>query len=196
MAEFGPNGAVITAPTQADYAAAPPKIKRVALACFLCGVAACLSVTLVALGLFGLGRAIIIMDDDLNVISGRGMLAGAGFAMFISLFNWFVFYITVPAAWLTIGLSIGRFPHRRITAAAPYYRWSAILGALLVGVTCSVFAALVYTDGGERGELGYWFGATLMGVFIGAVSGLICGGLFRAIVRPASQIKRHQLEVF
>ncbi|MEO1641775.1 MAG: hypothetical protein AAFR74_00460 [Pseudomonadota bacterium] len=70
-----------------------------------------------------------------------GFMGGAGLALGLSAANWILFFITIPAAWLALGFSIGQFPRKKIIAAAPYYRWSAIWGAILVGVTCSLFGA-------------------------------------------------------
>lgn len=200
MAEFGPNGTVITAPTAADYTISAPKLKRVGLACFLCGIAASLCVALVAVGLglvsnlFGL-----FTDFGVDAFDGQTFWSGAAFSVFISALNWWIFYFTIPAAWLAIGLSIGRLPHRGITHAGPYYRWAGIWGAVLVGGTCLFFSGIVGWGNSfatTSGAFAYVVGATSTGLLIGAIAGVICGALFRAIVRPATQVKRIQIDAF
>ncbi|MEM7492610.1 MAG: hypothetical protein AAF296_04465 [Pseudomonadota bacterium] len=193
MAEFGPNGAVITPPSAGDYRRPPAKVKRVALACFICAIAASASVALVAFGLMTALRFAVTMVTESSGYASVGVLGGANFAMSLAALNWVLFFITIPAAWLAIGLSIGQFPHRHIIAASPYYRWSAIWGAILVGVTCSVFGA--FASLGMQ-ALGFWLSATLTGLFIGVLAGLICGALFRAIVRPEHQIRQVEIEAF
>lgn len=197
MAEFGPNGAVITPPSPQDYTIAKPKLKRVGLACFLCGVAACLSVALIGLGMVALGALFnsLFMDQS-DLFSDEGLVGGVMLASVISMMNWWFCYLTIPAAWLAIGLSIGRFPRRGIIHAAPYFRWSAIWGAVLVGGTSSIFTGLVAFGRHGRENVSLWLSGTLTGLLIGAIAGLICGWLFRAIVRPTAQVTRLQVEVF
>jgi hypothetical protein len=199
MAEFGPNGTVLsdtprggtrpssyTVPTVA-------KFKRIGLASFLCGMAACVLVTLIGAilmflafqigGLFGRDVGLVFADN--------GILQGIGFATLMSAMNWFFAYFTVPAAWLAIGFSLGRFPRRGIVHAAPYYRWGAIWGGLLVGGTTGISSYIV-TEANLLPAVSGFF----MGALIGAVAGLVCGAIFRGIVRPAEQVKQIQVDVF
>ncbi|MEM9573036.1 MAG: hypothetical protein AAF996_16340 [Pseudomonadota bacterium] len=199
MAEFGPNGSVLSSDQMVDTTASSytvptiTKFKRIALASFLCGMAACVLVTLIGAillflafqiaGLFGRDLGLIFADD--------GILQGIGFATLMSAMNWFFAYFTVPAAWVAIGFSLGRFPRRGIVHAQPYYRWGAIWGALLVGGTTGISSFIVSQMGLVPAISGFF-----MGALIGAVAGLVCGAIFRGIVRPAEQVKQIQIDVF
>lgn len=193
MAEIGANETVQRSDYEEPrdyYSNEKTKIRRVTLACFLCGIAACVLVALIA-------AAIAFVYSSVVSIAGRpagdmivtdGFLAGAYMAVMMAGFNWFLFYIVVPVTWLVLALSIGMFPRRGISHHGPYYRWGAIWGGLLVGVTTGVFG------GGMSGPAG--LGAFLTGTFIGAVAGLICSALFLAIVRPKAQLTDITADVF
>ena len=199
MVEFGPNGSVLPSHQPVGTAASSytvptvAKFKRIGLASFLCGMAACVLVTLIGAallflafqigGLFGRDVGLVFADD--------GILQGIGFATLMSAMNWFFAYFTVPAAWLAIGFSLGRFPRRGILHAAPYYRWGAIWGALLVGGTTGISSFIVSQANFTAAMSGFF-----MGALIGAVAGLVCGAIFRGIVRPAEQVKQIQVDVF
>jgi hypothetical protein len=103
--------------------------------------------------------------------------------------NFFLFLITVPAAWTALGLSIGRMPHRGIAARRPYLRWGAIWGTILVGVTTGFF-------GFVGGGLATCLGAFLSGASVGALAGVGCGFLFYIIVRPDEQLRHVDISVF
>ncbi|MGB3624416.1 MAG: hypothetical protein WA989_01220 [Henriciella sp.] len=194
MAEVGANGTVQRSdeePSRDYFSTENTKVKRVALACFLCGIAASILVALIAL-------VIAFVYSSVASLTGRspgetlatdGFMAGAYMAVMIAGFNWFVFYVVVPVTWLVLGLSIGMFPRRGIRRHAPYYRWGAIWGALLVGLTTGVFG------GGMNNSLAA-FGAFATGAAIGAVAGLICSALFLAIVRPKAQLSSITTDVF
>lgn len=199
MSEFGPNGTVIPSSSEGhdhmpDYAVpAVAKFKRIGLASFLCGLAACILVTLIAAALLFIGfqTASVFGQNAGVVFDNEGFLQGVGMAVFMSALNWYLAYFTIPAAWLAIAFSLGRFPRRGIVRPAPYYRWGAIWGGLLVGGTTG-FMSLLFSSMN-------WFtalGALLAGALIGASAGAICGAIFRGIVRPAEQVKRIQVEVF
>lgn len=199
MAEFGPNGTVlpntptVSAPASSYTVPTIAKFKRIGLASFLCGMAACVLVTMIGMilmflafqigGLFGRDVGLVFADD--------GVLQGIGFATLMSAMNWFFAYFTVPAAWVAIGFSLGRFPRRGIVHAAPYYRWGAIWGALLVGGTTGV-SSFIVTEANLLPAVSGFF----MGALIGAAAGLVCGAIFRSIVRPAEQVKQIQVDVF
>jgi hypothetical protein len=182
-----PTGGMST-PTYADPARRR-HIRRVKLALFLSSLTACLGVSLVggiALGLahilfgaIGLGR---VQPFDPSLQSG--FMTGLQLAAM----NFLLFVITVPAAWIALGLSIGRMPHRGIAARSPYLRWAAIWGAILVGGTTMSFGLLESLPTG--------FGALLSGSIVGAIGGLGCGLLFYAIVRPAEQLRDVDVSVF
>jgi len=200
MTEFGENGAVVSGGSsprrRPGYRVEKPKLKRVGLACFLCGVAACVSVALVAFAigfLVAITRSILGVDGAL--FGDEGFWAGAGVALLLSAMNWWLFYITIPVAWLVLGLSIGRFPRRGITRPLPYYRWASIWGAILVGGTSLVFSSASFF-GPSNPELSFTFGAAFLGTIIGALAGLACGWLFLAIVKPAEQVRQINVDVF
>ncbi len=195
MTEFGQNGSVIGAQTSTPAYAAPlkPKLKRIGLASLLCAIAACVTVALIGITTaftYGLLAGLLGIDSRF-MNSGSDPFRGASFAVLMSAMNWYVGYITIPVTWLVLGFSLGRLPHRGIMKRIAYYRWGAIWGAILVGATTGI-ATYIIADG----ILLQAFSAFLTGALIGALAGLICGWLFLAIVRPAEQVRRIQVEVF
>ena len=201
MVEFGPNGSVIdppamTAPDErSGYTIeAKAKIRRIGLASALCGVGACFLVALIGVILIFLGvQTTSLFGQDVDLIFGSsGFLQGVGMAVLMSAMNWYFGYFTIPGAALALGFSIGRFPRRGITEPAPYYRWGAIWGAILVGGTTAIASAFIPSDGESMVILG----AAIGGALIGAAAGFTCGGIFRGIVRPAEQVQRIQVDVF
>ena len=199
MVKFGPNGTVLpgdeTASASGASYAVPTtaKFKRIGLASFLCGMAACVLVTLIGLTLLFLGFQISsLFGRDAGLIFGdEGLLQGIGFATLMSAMNWYVAYFTVPAAWVAIAVSLGRLPRRGIVEPQPYYRWGAIWGGFLVGTTTGIASYLLSSMNFATALSGFLTGAT-----IGAVAGLVCGAIFRGIVRPAEQVKLIQVDVF
>lgn len=195
MTEFGPNGSVISqSPPKTGYTIPTQvKFKRVGLASFLCGVAACISVALIGLAIIFLYTQVWVMltGHPNDAFDSQGLLSGAGMAVMMSAMNWYVGYFTIPAAWLALGLSLGRFPKRQILTKGPYLRWGGIWGAILVGGTTTVFSAIF---GGT--EISVIIGALLTGSTIGAIAGLVCGWLFLTIVRPAEQVSQVRVDVF
>lgn len=197
MAEFGPNGAVLRAFTtpERNYASAAterPRIRRVVLACFLCGVCACISVALIALFTGFIYSSLISLAglSPTQPYAQEGFLNGAMIAVMVAGFNWIVFYIVIPITWLILFFSIGRFPRRGIVRHRPYYRWGVIWGAILVAGPAALFAALGEVGGAAVG------GAITSGALIGAIAGLICASLFLAIVRPQQQVQQIEMDVF
>lgn len=199
MTEFGPNGTVLTSTPPA--AAAPldytvpvtASFKRIRLASFLCGMAACILVALIGVTLLFLSFqfAAIFGRDAGIMFSDDGFLQGMGLATLMSAMNWYLGYFTIPAAWIAISLSLGRFPRRGIVRPLPYYRWGAAWGAILVGGTTAIASYLMASMNIASG-----LGGLVAGAAIGAVAGFICGAIFRGIVRPAEQVKRIQVDVF
>jgi len=164
----------------------PRRIRRVKLALFLSALAACLCVSLIgllALGLIDLAG----LNQSLTVAQG-GPVGGAVLAIQLSALNFIIFFLTIPAAALALGISIAHFPRRGITARKPYLRWGAIWGALLVGITSSLFGIVTDTAAG--------LGALITGGMIGGLAGCLCGLLFHAIVRPARQLSQEDISVF
>lgn len=194
MTEFGPNGAVMARDSVPgrDYAHgdARPRIKRVLLACFLCGICASISVALIAAFVaFGFSSVTTLIGlQPASIERDSGFMTGAFLAVMISAFNWMMFYAVVPITWLVLAFSIGRFPRRGIIRPLPYYRWGVIWGALLVALPTSLFSASM--DGAAVA------GAMLTGGAIGATAGLVCASLFLAIVRPESQVRQIATDVF
>ena len=173
------------------YATAPrPKrVKRIRLALLVSSFAACLGVTLMGYifkGLFTLAFGILGLGGF--AVGERGFLGGVEMALQLASLNFFLFFITVPAAALALGLSIGRFPHRGITALKPYLRWGAVWGAILVGGTTFAF--------GWFGGAAAAFGALLSGGLIGVLAGAFCGFLLHLIVAPGRQLTDVDVLVF
>ena len=167
------------------------RFKRIKLGLLLSSMAACLGVTF--LGVICtrmLALALGITDAAMNytLLSGNTFLSGVHGAFQMATYNFLVFFITVPAAWLALGLSIGRLPYRGIVKRTPFIRWGAIWGAILVGGTTGGFGLL--------GSVSVAAGALLAGGLIGAVAGAGCGLLFYAIVKPANQIADVDVSVF
>lgn len=169
------------------------KFKRVAMACFLCGMAACILVSLIGLIFLFIGfQTSAVLGRDMSLLfENHAVFQGLGFATLMSAMNWYFAYFTVPVATVALAFSIGRFPRRGIVRAAPYYRWASIWGAVLVSTTTGL-ASFFLSDQDLVPALSGW----VCGGVIGGVAGLICGAIFRGIVRPAEQVKRIQIDVF
>lgn len=193
--EAGANGDVTrqsrTAPAQPyTFSDAGNKIRKVKLGLFLSSLGACLSVTL--LGMTGSAICAIIaglLSTQTYLLYSDGFIGGVYIGVQLATFNFILFFITVPAAWLAMGLSIGRFPHRGITARLPYIRWAGIWGMVLVGGTTGFFGGMI---GGPLTAAG----ASLSGLIIGGLAGMLCGLLFLAIVKPAEQLHAADISVF
>ncbi len=169
------------------------KFKRIAMASFLCAVAACILVSLIGLlvAFTYMQVTALIGIESGDSFDERGLFSGAAIAVMMSAMNWYVGYITVPAAWLALGLSLGRFPRRGIFAPMPYYRWGMIWGSILVGATTAIASALLLSI-----EFSLILGAGATGAAIGAIAGGLCAWLFLAIVRPAEQNKQIDVSAF
>ncbi|KCZ96116.1 putative lipoprotein [Hyphomonas hirschiana VP5] len=171
-------------------AARPRRVKRVKLALFLSSMAACVVVAIVGFLMMALSFTVIgLAGQAPGLAVGAGdFRGGALLATQLAAMNFILFFITVPAAALALGLSIGRFPYRGITAPASYVRWGAVWGAVLVGGTTFGFGWF----GGAASALG----ALMCGGCIGAIAGAFCGFLFHAIVQPARQLTQMDVSVF
>ncbi|KCZ48447.1 MULTISPECIES: hypothetical protein [unclassified Hyphomonas] len=171
--------------------AARRSFRRIKLALFLSSMAACLFVTLIGVvctRILMLAMGITGAATNYSMLSGGGFLGGMSGAFQLASYNFLLFFINVPAAWLALGLSIGRLPYRGIMHRKPYVRWGSIWGAILVGGTTSLFGFLAGFVSGT--------GALLGGAFIGAIAGALCGLLFYAIVKPANQLADVDIDVF
>lgn len=195
MTEFGENERLTSQREPAAAYAVPVegKFKRVGLASFLCGVAACISVALISLLIIFIYYQVsaLVTDQPIDILGDLGLMGGASMAVVMAAMNWYVGYFTIPAAWLALGLSLGRFPKRQILTKGPYLRWGAIWGAILVGGTTTIATAII-----QNGEIASTIGALLAGGTIGGVAGLICGWLFLVIVRPAEQVSNISVDIF
>lgn len=183
----------MTTPAEAAPAyameAQPRRFRRVKLAIFLSALAACVVVSIVGL----LAMTVIMLFIGLGSSSGLAaggddFGGGALLAAQLSAMNFILFFITIPAAAIVIGFSVGRLPHRRITGVKSYLRWGAIWGAILVGGTTCLFGLF----GGPASAAG----ALICGACIGGVAGTFCGFLFHAIVQPARQLTELDVNVF
>jgi hypothetical protein len=173
------------------YATAPrPKrVKRIRLAILVASFAACFSVTLIGLVFGGLMQLIFGMLGLGGLGLGEpGFIGGARMALSLATFNFILFFITVPAAAMALGLSVGRFPQRGITALAPYMRWAGIWGAVLVGITTFGFGLF----GGAAAAAG----ALVAGAGIGGLAGAFCGFLVHRIIAPARQLTEMDVSIF
>lgn len=171
--------------------AARRSFRRIKLGLFLSSMAACLFVTLIGIvctRILMLAMGISGAAMNYGMLSGGGFLGGVSGAFQLASYNFLLFFINVPAAWLALGLSIGRLPYRGIVHRPPFIRWGSIWGAILVGGTTGFFGALSSISSG--------IGAFIGGVFIGAIAGALCGLLFYAIVKPANQLADVDVDVF
>jgi hypothetical protein len=167
----------------------PKRVKRIRLALLVSSFAACVSVTLMGYIFLGLMElAFGILGWGGLAIGQTGFLSGVQTGLQLAALNFFLFFITVPAAALALGLSIGRMPHRGITALRPYLRWGAIWGAILVGGTTFLF--------GWFGGAASAAGALTAGGAVGGIAGGFCGFLVHRIVAPARQLTDVDLNVF
>ncbi|KJS35271.1 MAG: hypothetical protein VR74_16935 [Hyphomonas sp. BRH_c22] len=167
------------------------RFKRIKTGLLLASLAACLGVTLlgaVFTGLLSMMAGLFGASVNSGLRGSDGLLSGMYGGMQLATYNFILFFITVPAAWLALGLSIGRLPYRGIVQRRPYTRWGSIWGAILVGGTTGGFGLI----GGVTSGLG----ALLSGGMIGAIAGAGCGLLFHAIVKPANQLSDVDVSVF
>ena len=171
-------------------AARPRRVKRVKLALFLSSMAACVAVAIVGFLLMALSFTVIgLAGQAPGLAVGAGdFRGGALLAAQLSAMNFILFFVTVPAAAVSLGLSIGRFPYRGITSMKPYLRWGAIWGGILVGGTTGAFGLF----GGAASAIG----ALMCGGVIGGIAGTFCGFLFHTIVQPARQLTEMDVSVF
>ena len=168
----------------------PRRVKRVKLALFLSSMAACVAVAIVGFLLMALSFTVIgLAGQAPGLAVGAGdFRGGALLAAQLSAMNFILFFVTVPAAAVSLGLSIGRFPYRGITSMKPYLRWGAIWGGILVGGTTGAFGLF----GGAASAIG----ALMCGGVIGGIAGTFCGFLFLTIVQPARQLTEMDVSVF
>ncbi|MFN7054530.1 hypothetical protein [Hyphomonas sp.] len=170
--------------------ARPRRVKRVKLALFCASMIASVAVSIIGgltLGLFDLIGGAVGRDLGVTIAQG-GPVGGAILAAQLSMLNFILFFLTIPAAAIALGLSIARLPGRGITAGKPYLRWGGIWGGVLVSVTTALFGLFVDVLAG--------IGAFITGGLIGGLAGLFCGLVFHSIVRPARQLSQEDISVF
>ena len=187
------NGSGTDDPVLPGYAGPVQRrsFRRIKLGLFLSSMAACLLVALIGIvcsRILMLAVGITGAAMNYGLLNSSGFLGGVQGAFQLSAYNFFLFFINVPAAWLALGLSIGRLPYRGIVKRKSYLRWGAIWGAILVGGTTGGFGFL--------GSFASGIGALLAGGGIGAIAGALCGLLFHAIVKPANQLADVDVDVF
>lgn len=167
------------------------RLKQIKTGLLLASLAACLSVTLLGAvfsGLFSIMAGLAGTSMNSGLQGGDGILGGMYGGLQLATYNFILFFITVPAAWLALGLSIGRLPYRGIVRRRPYALWASIWGAILVGGTTGGFGLI----SGVMSSLG----ALFAGAMIGAIAGAGCGLLFHAIVKPANPLSDVDVNVF
>lgn len=167
------------------------KLKRVQLATFLCAIAACVTVALLA---FVVLFTYFFLSEQLDILPvvNDGFGLGMVYGLIACAMNWFVGYLTIPVTMLFLYFTVARLARQHIVERKRYMRRCAILGAILVSVTLAVLTPLFAPSGPsgvyQSNAIILASGATFSGVITGAVSGLIIGWLFHAIVRPANQV--------
>jgi len=167
----------------------PKRVKRVRLAVLVASFAACLSVTLIGIVFMSILKFALNLSGGTSGMFGHAtVLGGVELALQLSSMNFFLFFITVPAAALALGLSIGRLAHRGIRALAPYLRWGAIWGAILVGGTTFAFGLLSAAAAAA--------GALITGLGIGGLAGAFCGFLVHWIIAPPRQLAEMDISAF
>ncbi|MEL6569228.1 MAG: hypothetical protein AAFQ22_12470 [Pseudomonadota bacterium] len=176
------------------------KIKRLWLGAFLGAVTAVLAVAFVALVFatvgWAIGETVFGSGAFDSSLDGNPLAVGAVGALFACLFNWYVFFISIPIATLVLRFSLGRLPGKGVSRTVPYLRWGAIWGAILVSLPCLIGGTLFSGLGGNglRAEpdgfmTQVFVGAGLTGLLVGAIAGVCVAGMFMLIVRPKSQVK-------
>ena len=167
------------------------RFRRIKLGLLLSSMAACFCVTLLGVVCtLLLSRALGVADASQNygLLGEKTFLGGVMMGSQLSSYNFILFFITVPAAWLALGFSLGRFPYRGITGQNAYLRWGMVWGAILVGGTTGGFGLLIAPV--------FALGALIAGGLIGTAAGAVCGFLFYAIVKPANQLADVDVGVF
>jgi hypothetical protein len=184
----------------ADYTVqTKQKFKRIGLASFLCGIAACVTVALIGAGL---AFTYLFLSERLGIFPmiQDGILLGIGYGLIACALNWFFGYVTIPVTMLILFFTIGRMPKRGITYRRPFLKWTTILGAGLVSAVTSIgvplFTSLNSGVAQNTSTMEIIIGAGLAGAAVGALAGLIIGWLFYAIVRPAEQVRTIDASVF
>ncbi len=166
------------------------RFRRVGLAVGAASFGACLMVSLIGfmlLTLFGLLPG--IFGPGAALAGSDGFLSGVRIALELCTVNFIIFFITVPAAALALGFSVGRFPGRGIYRRGPYLRWGGIWGTILVGATTGLI-------GSYSGLLSVISGALISGGLIGMAAGMFCGYLMHAIIQPERQAGEMDISVF
>jgi len=176
------------------------RIKRLWLGSFLGAVTAVLAVAFVALliGTTGWAIGMLLFGEGAfdTSMDGNPWAIGMVAALLVCLFNWYVFFISIPIATLVLRFSLGRLPGKGIARVIPYLRWGAIWGAILVALPSLLGGGLFMgLNGRDMSGPNAMFipqvfaGSGLTGLFVGAIAGVAVAGMFMLIVRPKSQVK-------
>ena len=174
-------------------------IRRNKLACFVSGIFSVFAVTLVAICLFFLLNLLHIaitgheLDGMGRFPAENSFLTGVTTALFVSMFNVFVCFITVPLVWILLGQSLGRFPHRGFATRLPYFTACLLSGACLVGLASIIPYQHFFTDtytGSRSLALQTIAGSVLCGLLIGSLAGALTATVHLLILRPATQLGR------
>ena len=165
------------------------RFRRVGLALLAASLCACLSVSLIGFVVLSVLEMVAgITGFSRALAGGTGFSGGMRTALELATVNFLIFFITVPAAALALGLSAGRFPGRGILGLTPYLRWGGIWGAILVGGTTGLI-------GGFSGLLSA-MGALITGGLVGTAAGIFCGYLMHVIIQPERQAGEMDISVF
>lgn len=164
-----------------------PPIRRNKLGIFVAAFTSCLSVALLGIGALFVVRVISGVTPDGAFAKGN-FLEGVGFAILLASLNFVLFFITIPTAFIGLGLTLGRKPYATHSRPSDYYREGAIVGAVIVSATTGLFGLSISLTGA--------IGAASTGMLIGALAGLVSAHIYRLIVKPEEQAMQHDFSIF
>jgi len=175
------------------------KFKRIGRASVLCGIVACVVVALIGAA-FTFGYYWMSEEFEILPRPNGGVWLGFMAGTIACTLNWFFGYITIPITIIILFFTIGRMPKRGIMYRRAYFKWSLILGAVLVSIVTTIGTPIFINSNGGIPTIDnvglVMLGAGMSGFLIGALSGLIIGWLFHAIVRPTEQVRTIDASVF
>lgn len=175
-------------------------IKRNKLACIVCTLTAVLFVSLTGLLIAGLSQlvSLLIFGKTILVfqIDKIPYLFGPTLSVLASIFNFYIFIVSIPITWFIISMSVGRLVHRKIAKRMAYVKWMSIWGAILVGGTCILAGAVAGADQTSylNGLIAF-FTAVGTGAVIGTMAGYVNGWLFVLILRPETQLRARLTDI-
>ncbi len=145
------------------------------LGLFAASLTACISVALIGLG-FTMLLNIAGLGSTYGYESQSPIIGGIAVAAMLSMMNFVLFFITVPAAFFGLALTLGIKPYSPNVRRFSYFREAALVGGFLVGLVSGLF--------GLAENLQTSAVAALSGGLIGALSGLVCAKVYLIIVKP------------